>query len=326
MIETPMTIGDWAMVTTSWGLPWNSLALFTSPGTGFSLGPLHLRWYGLLIASAVLLGITLAQRLGRSRGIDSDTISDIAIWLVVGAIPCARLYYVLFEWPYYSQHLEQIPQVWQGGIAIHGAVIGGVLAALIFAKVRRMSFWQLADVIAPALILGQAIGRWGNFFNSEAFGAPTDLPWKLYIPAQVVIDGQVRSPRPAAFASVDYFHPTFLYESIWNLGVFVLLLLLFRWGTAKSSGLNSGLKTAGLKTGTIVCGYFIAYSLGRVWIEALRTDSLMLGPLKMAQVISLVEISIGVAGLVWLYGLNRSLPDVGPEQSFKQSAELEQNP
>jgi phosphatidylglycerol---prolipoprotein diacylglyceryl transferase len=326
MIETPMTIGDWAMVTTNWGLPWNALALFTSPGTGFSLGPLHLRWYGLLIASAVLLGITLAQRLGRSRGIDSDTISDIAIWLVVGAIPCARLYYVLFEWPYYSQHLEQIPQVWQGGIAIHGAVIGGVLAALIFAKLRRMSFWQLADVIAPALILGQAIGRWGNFFNSEAFGAPTDLPWKLYIPAQVVIDGQVRSPRPAAFASVDYFHPTFLYESIWNLGVFALLLLLFRWGNSKSSGLNSGFNTAGLKTGTIVCGYFIAYSLGRVWIEALRTDSLMLGPLKMAQVISLVEISIGVAGLVWLYGLNRSLPDVGQEQSFKQSAELEQNP
>jgi phosphatidylglycerol---prolipoprotein diacylglyceryl transferase len=318
MIETPMTIGDWAMVTTNWGLPWNALALFTSPGTGFSLGPLHLRWYGLLIASAVLLGITLAQRLGRSRGIDSDTISDIAIWLVVGAIPCARLYYVLFEWPYYSQHLEQIPQVWQGGIAIHGAVIGGVLAALIFAKLRRMSFWQLADVIAPALILGQAIGRWGNFFNSEAFGAPTDLPWKLYIPAQVVIDGQVRSPRPAAFASVDYFHPTFLYESIWNLGVFALLLLLFRWGNSKSSGLNSG-----LKTGTIVCAYFIAYSLGRVWIEALRTDSLMLGPLKMAQVISLVEIAIGVAGLVWLYGLNRSLPDVGPEQGGKQSIDLE---
>ncbi len=316
-----MTIGDWDMVTIGWGLlPWETLALFTSPGTGFSLGPLHLRWYGLLIASAVLLGITLAQRLGRSRGIDSDTISDIAIWLVVGAIPCARLYYVLFEWPYYSQHLEQIPQVWQGGIAIHGAVIGGVIAALVFSKIRRISFWQLADVIAPALILGQAIGRWGNFFNSEAFGAPTDLPWKLYIPAQIVIDGQIRNPRPAAFANVEYFHPTFLYESLWNLGVFGLLLLLLRWGQGQASC------KPGLKTGTVVCAYFIAYSLGRVWIEALRTDSLMLGPLKMAQVISLVEIAIGAAGLAWLYGANRSLPDVGPEQVFKQPAESELEP
>jgi phosphatidylglycerol---prolipoprotein diacylglyceryl transferase len=320
-----MTIGNWAMVTTSWGLLPEQLALFTSPGTGFSLGPLHLRWYGLLIASAVLLGITLAQRLGRSRGIDSDTISDIAIWLVVGAIPCARLYYVLFEWPYYSQHPEQIPQVWQGGIAIHGAIIGGILAALIFAKLRRMSFWQLTDVIAPALILGQAIGRWGNFFNSEAFGSPTDLPWKLYIPAQIVVDGQVRNPRPAAFANVEYFHPTFLYESIWNLGVFVLLLLLWRWGSAKSR-VEPGLKS-GLKSGTIVCCYFIAYSLGRVWIEGLRTDSLMLGPLKIAQVISLVCIAIGVAGLAWLYGLNRALPDVGPEQMARRSTEpeLDQN-
>jgi phosphatidylglycerol---prolipoprotein diacylglyceryl transferase len=285
-------------------IDWGTLAVFTSPGTGFSLGPLHLRWYGLLIASAVLIGITLAQRLAKPRGVDPDLISDIAIWLVIGAIPCARLYYVAFEWPYYREHLDQIPQVWQGGIAIHGAIIGGVTAALIFAKIKRVSFWQLSDIIAPALILGQAIGRWGNFFNSEAFGAPTDLPWKLYIPAQIAIDGQLRNPRPAAFANVDYFHPTFLYESVWNLGVLGLLLWL--------SGRTVDPKSP-LKTGTLTFVYCIGYSLGRVWIEGLRTDSLMLGPIKMAQVISLVGIAIGLVGLIWLYGAKRSLPDVGPE-------------
>lgn len=316
----PMAIDDWGMYKAVMDILWwpgpllgpfgEALAVFTSPGTGFSIGPLHLRWYGLLIASAVLLGITLAQRLARPRGINPDLISDIAIWLVIGAIPCARLYYVLFEWSYYSQHLDQIPQIWQGGIAIHGAIVGGVIAALLFTKLNRISFWQLADIIAPALILGQAIGRWGNFFNSEAFGAPTDLPWKLYIPAQLTIDGQLRMPRPAAFANVDYFHPTFLYESLWNLGVFALLLLLLR---------------RGVKTGTIALCYCVAYSLGRFWIEALRTDSLMFGPIKMAQVVSLVGITIGCLGLLWLYGVKRALPDVGPEQSPKFQGESAHN-
>lgn len=266
---------------------------FTSPGPIFlEWGTFAIRWYGLLIASSVLLGVTLSQILAEKRGLSADLISDLSIWLVVAAIPSARLYYVLFQWSEYASHPEDIIAIWKGGIAIHGAILGGVIAALIFARLKQVSFWQLADVVAPALILGQAIGRWGNFFNSEAFGDPTDLPWKLLIPLE---------RRPPGLENVAYYHPTFLYESLWNLGVFALLLTLF------GRGMQGQLK---LKPGTLFLTYLVAYSLGRVWIEGLRTDSLMLGPLRMAQVISLGAIALGTAGLIWLYQLQRPLPDV----------------
>ncbi|AFZ30209.1 Prolipoprotein diacylglyceryl transferase [Gloeocapsa sp. PCC 7428] len=272
------------------------LAQFASPGPIFiNIGPITIRWYGLLIASAVLIGITLSQYLAKQRKVNPDLIGDLAIWLVIGAIPAARLYYVLFEWSEYAQNPEQIIAIWQGGIAIHGAIIGGLLAALIFARIRRVSFWQLADLVAPSLILGQAIGRWGNFFNSEAFGNPTNLPWRLYIPPEM---------RPPEFANFAYFHPTFLYESLWNLMVFALLIALF---VRDVQGKQR------LKTGTLFLVYLVAYSLGRVWIEGLRTDSLMLGPLRIAQVVSLTGIAIGLVGLVWLYVYNRALPDVVEE-------------
>ncbi len=261
---------------------------FTSPGTGIHWGPLNLRWYGLLIASAVLLGLLLSQRLATMRQLNPELVGDLAIWLIVGAIPSARLYYVLFQWSYYSQHPDQIIAIWRGGIAIHGAILGGMLAALIFSRLKRCSFWRLADVVAPSLILGQAIGRWGNFFNSEAFGGPTNLPWKLFI-APV--------HRPAGYESVAYYHPTFLYESAWDVMVFGLLMTLF-------------LRFPKAKRGTIFLVYAIAYSCGRFWIEGLRTDSLMLGPLRIAQMVSLVGIGIGLIGLIWLYQVKRALPDV----------------
>ncbi|MCY7369000.1 MAG: prolipoprotein diacylglyceryl transferase [Chamaesiphon sp.] len=260
---------------------------FVSPGEEiFHLGWFRLKWYGLLIATAVLIGVNLSIRLGQSRKIDPEAIADLAIWLVIGAIPAARLYYVIFEWDTYSQYPQNIIKIWEGGIAIHGALIGGSIAAIIFAKLKQISFWQLADVIAPSVVLGQAIGRWGNFFNSEAFGSQTDLPWKLCIPI---------SPN-----GCEYVHPTFLYESIWNLVVFTLLMWLF----IKDSRQHH------LKTGSIFLVYLVAYSIGRFWIEGLRTDSLMFGSLRMAQMISLVGIAIGSIGLSWLYLRRRSLPDV----------------
>jgi phosphatidylglycerol:prolipoprotein diacylglycerol transferase len=195
---------------------------------------------------------------------------------------------VLFQWSYYSQHPSEILAIWRGGIAIHGAILGGILAAVIFSRLKKCSFWRLADVVAPSLILGQAIGRWGNFFNSEAFGSPTDLPWKLLIPLD---------RRPAGYESIGYYHPTFLYESLWNLMVFGLLMTLF-------------VRVPKAKRGTVFLIYAIAYSCGRFWIEGLRTDSLMLGPLKMAQMISLIGIGLGGMGLAWLYLLKRPLPDV----------------
>jgi phosphatidylglycerol---prolipoprotein diacylglyceryl transferase len=266
---------------------------FTSPSTGFSIGPLNPRWYGLLIASAVLIGLALSQRLAKARQLSPDLVGDLLVWLIVGAIPGARLYYVLFQWSYYSQHPDQILAIWKGGIAIHGALIGGTLAAILFSRLKHCSFWRLADIVAPSVILGQAIGRWGNFFNSEAFGSPTDLPWKLLIP-----EGR----RPTGFESVAYYHPTFLYESLWNLMVFGLLLTLF-------------VRFPKAKRGTLFLVYAIAYSIGRFWIEALRTDSLMFGPLKMAQIVSLVGIIFGSVGLIWLYLLRRPLPDTAPKQT-----------
>ena len=266
---------------------------FTSPGPVIvEIGPISIRWYGLLIAIAVLIGVSLSQYLAKRRNVNPELISDLSIWLVIGAIPAARLYYVLFQWSEYSQHPERIIAIWQGGIAIHGAIIGGTLAALIFAKVNQISFWQLADLVAPSVILGQAIGRWGNFFNSEAFGRPTDLPWKLYIPP---------ANRPPALANFEYFHPTFLYESLWNLIVFALLITLF---FRSLSGKRP------FRLGTLFLTYLIAYSCGRLWIEGFRIDSLMLGPLRIAQVVSLTGIFVGLAGLAWLYLLKRPLPDV----------------
>lgn len=265
---------------------------FQSPGPIiFEIGAFALRWYGLLIASVVLIGVSLSQYLAKRRGVNPDLLGDLTIWLVLTAIPGARIYYVLFEWQQYSQHPEDIIAVWKGGIAIHGAIIGGTIATLIFAKVNKISFWQLTDLIAPSLILGQAIGRWGNFFNSEAFGSPTDVPWKLYIPP---------ANRPLEYLNYDYFHPTFLYESVWNLGVFIILLFLFFWGLKRRNR---------LKVGTLTFVYLIGYSIGRFWIEGLRTDSLMFVSLKIAQIVSLIAIALGTLGLVWLYIFKRSLPD-----------------
>jgi len=268
---------------------------FTSPGPNVPFlqwGAFSVRWYGLLIASAVLIGVTLSQYLAHRRNVNPELVSDLAIWLVIGAIPCARLYYVLFQWDEYAQHPADIIAIWKGGIAIHGAMIGGLVAALIFCRLQKVSFWQMADLIAPSLALGQAIGRWGNFFNSEAFGRPTDLPWKLYIPYQ---------NRPPEYKGYEYFHPTFLYESLWNLAVFILLMVLF---------LRDIKGKPRLKIGTLFLTYLVVYGCGRFWIEGLRTDSLMLGSLRIAQVVSLCSIAIGIIGLVYLYKLGRSLPDV----------------
>jgi phosphatidylglycerol:prolipoprotein diacylglycerol transferase len=265
----------------------------------FQLGPFSLRWYGLLIAVAVLLGLMLATRLGKQRGIDPALIADLLPILVLAAVLGARMYYVLFEWRQYQFNWLDALAIWRGGIAIHGALIGGTLAVIVYSRWRKIPFWNLLDVLLPAVALGQAIGRWGNFFNSEAFGLPTDLPWKLSIPY---------GNRPLEFLDQTTFHPTFLYESLWNLGVMALLLLLFDRGTR--GRIN-------LPTGAISCLYLVSYSLGRLWIEGLRIDPLCLmgtppycsGGLRMAQLVSLVLIAIGSLGLYWIYNRKQPLPD-----------------
>ena len=276
------------------------LAVFTSPGPLlFQLGPFSLRWYGLLIAVAVLLGLMLATRLGRQRGIEPAMIADLLPILVLAAVIGARLYYVVFEWRQYQLNWLDALAIWRGGIAIHGALLGGSLAVILYCRWRKLAFWNLLDVLVPSVALGQAIGRWGNFFNSEAFGLPTDLPWKLSIPF---------ANRPVQFLDQTTFHPTFLYESLWNLGVVILLLVLFQ------RGLKGQLK---LPAGALSCVYLLAYSSGRLWIEGLRIDPLCLagappfcdGGLRMAQLVSLVLMAAAGFGLYWLYVRQRALPD-----------------
>ena len=242
------------------------------------LGPITIYWYGVIIGTGVLIGLWLATREGMRRGLPKETFVDLVLFAVPIAIVCARAYYVIFEWDYYSKHLSEIPKIWEGGLAIHGGLIGAVATGAVFAKTRGLSFWKLADIAAPSIILGQAIGRWGNFMNQEAHGGPVTREFleSLHLPDfiinQMYINGQ-------------YYHPTFLYESLWNLAGFLLLLWLRR---------------VNLRRGELFLSYLIWYSIGRFFIEGMRTDSLMLaGHLRIAQVVSIALIIISVC--LWIF-------------------------
>lgn len=238
----------------------------------FQIGPISIYWYSLLIALAFGLGILLANYHAIRHQIDTDQLFNLLLLVIPASIIGARLYYVLFNWGYYSVYPLEIPAVWHGGLAIHGGVLGGFLAGYWYIRRHKdLKLWPTADVIAPSLILGQTIGRWGNFFNQEAHGGPVSSEFiskfPTFIQKGMYIDGQ-------------YYHPTFLYESLWNSLVFLILLWLIR---RKS-----------LPAGIVTMTYLILYSLGRFFVEGLRTDSLMFGPLRIAQVVSIGAIILGV--------------------------------
>jgi len=194
----------------------NFLHTFSPSPTLISFGPTHLYWYGFFIVLGVLSALTVAIYLARFHGIKTDTIIDLAVWLVIGGILGARIYAVFLEWPYFSAHPLDILKIWQGGLAIHGAVIGGLIALWLFTKKYKHNFWQLAAIFATGLPLAQAIGRWGNYFNQELFGRPTTLTWG--IPIDV-------ASRPVEYISSTYFHPTFLYELIIDALAAIALLV-----------------------------------------------------------------------------------------------------
>lgn len=245
-------------------------------GIAFHLGPLTVRWYGLLIATGVILGYIVAYFRTKARGQDPEHISNILIIGLISAIIGARLYYVAFSFNNYRNDLGEIFAIWHGGLAIHGGIIAALIALALYARYQKLDFWFWVDILAPSLILGQAIGRWGNFFNQEAFGYPTKLPWGIYIPP---------GKRPHEFLAFSHFHPTFLYESLWDIAGFVILILLARYQLKKPAKLPSG---------SILFAYGAYYSAGRFWIEGLRTDSLYLGPIRAAQLASVLAIAISV--------------------------------
>ena len=237
---------------------------------------LSIRWYGVLIATAMALGLWLASREAQRHGEPSDELLKAAEFALIGGLLGARLYYVLFTLDYYqTQPWWRVFAVWEGGLAIHGGLIGGLLAGGTYVLSRGLPLPTYLDIVAPYLTLGQAIGRWGNFFNEEAFGGPTDLPWKLSIS---------ESHRPPQFIDQQFFHPTFLYESLWDFGVFLVLVL----------GLRRRFEPA---PGALFLAYLGLYSFGRLWIEGLRTDSLMLGSLRIAQIVSAIAILVAAVGI-----------------------------
>ena len=231
----------------------------------FTIFGIDVMWYGILMATGMILGTLIAIKEAKRVGIKEDYILDLAIIAIPTGLICARLYYVLFNWDYYYNNPSQILNVRGGGMAIHGALIGGVLAGYIFSKYKKLDFFKLADTVMLGMPLAQSIGRWGNFINQEAHGGPTNLPWGIMVNGVKV-------------------HPTFLYESIWDFGIFVFL-----WIFRKKKSYE----------GQVIVLYAILYSLGRFFIEGLRTDSLMIGPLRMAQVVSLIGIIGGI--LVHIY-------------------------
>ncbi|NLI54842.1 MAG: prolipoprotein diacylglyceryl transferase [Clostridiales bacterium] len=239
----------------------------------FGIQGLNIAWYGVIIASGLLLGIFLATLRARKRGWSADLVLDFILIAVPLAIIGARLYYVAFEWDQYAGNLGSIFAINKGGLAIYGAVIGGFLAAFIFSKAAKFPFLKLIDLVIPSLILGQVMGRWGNFINQEAFGALVSNPNLQFFPLAVYI------------RSLGEWHQaTFFYESCWNTILFVVTLLLGR---------------KGVKDGTLLATYFIGYGIGRAIIEGLRTDSLYLfGTVRVSQALSAVLVVVGVVLLI----------------------------
>jgi phosphatidylglycerol---prolipoprotein diacylglyceryl transferase len=249
------------------------------------IGPIAVHWYGILIVAGALVGAYVASREARRRGWDPDHIWNALFLTLVLGIIGARLYHVLTPSPssgltieYFLRHPEYIIATWQGGLGIYGGIAGGILGFYLYTRWNRLDFLKWADLAIIGLPLGQAIGRWGNFVNQELYGRPTDLPWGIYI------DPAHRYP---GFEAYSYFHPTFLYESIWNLGVcLILIYVAHRWAER-------------LLKGEILTVYLILYPLGRIIMEFVRLDSTSVGAIPVAQLVSLG--CIVVAGMVMAY-------------------------
>ena len=246
-----------------------------------SIGNISIKWYGVILAAPFLCAFIYIFYKSNDFGIKTENIYDLTFASAIPAILGARLYYVIFNFSYYSHNLLEIFAIWNGGLAIHGGIIAGVLTVIFFAKKYHLNFLKLLDMAAPSLILAQAIGRWGNFFNGEAHGIATSYSQlkDLWIP-EFIIDGMN--------IGGIYYLPTFYFESLWCLLGFVVLILIKKYKY--------------IKIGATTCIYLMWYSLGRFFIEAWRTDSLMIGGFKVAQIIS---IALFVAGLIYLIYLSR---------------------
>lgn len=254
----------------------------------FTIFGVDVAWYGVIITSAMVVGVLVTSALAKRRGYTFDDILDIALWALPLAVVGARIYYVIFEWERYASNPISAFNIRGGGMAVHGGIIGGVIGGLIACKIHKINFVEMLDTSGVVLPLCQAIGRWGNFVNGEAHGGPTNLPWAIEINGELV-------------------HPTFLYESIWDLLIFGILLYYF-------------LKKRKRYTVTFAL-YMILYSVGRFFIEGLRTDSLMMFGLRTAQIVSILMILGGILMIVIARHVPKSIIEPMPPAEPENMAE-----
>lgn len=240
-----------------------ALGLTMNPSQSFSIGPLQIHWYGVLIALGLMLAVLYACGRSKEFGLHEDDLIDGVLCIVPVAVLCARLYYCIFKWESYASNPISIFYIWEGGLAIYGGVIGAALGILVFAKVKKnkVNLLTVLDITSLGFLIGQCVGRWGNFLNREAFGARTEIFCRMGL--MNTLTGQM-----------EYYHPTFLYESLWNLCGFVLLHHL-----SKKRKYD----------GQVALGYVLWYGFGRAMIEGLRTDSLMWGPVRVSQMLAAVS-------------------------------------
>ncbi|EGP5032159.1 prolipoprotein diacylglyceryl transferase [Enterococcus faecium] len=246
----------------------------------FSFGPFTVYWYRIIIGAAMLLAITLASKEGKKRGLGEEDITDMAMWAIPLGLIGARIYYVLFQWEYYIKKPLEIIAIWQGGIAIYGGLIAGGLAVYWFTKKKGIPFSLMLDILAPYVLLAQSIGRWGNFINQEAHGEAVTRTFleNLYLPKFIIDQMQING---------TYYHPTFLYESLWSLLGFAIIIMLRNRKNL-------------LRRGEVALSYVIWYSVGRFFIEGMRTDSLWMGDfLRVSQGLSLLLFVGAIA--IWIY-------------------------
>ena len=249
-----------------------SLGIEVNPARSFDLGPLTIYFYGVIIACGLMLAVVYACKRSGEFGLKEDDILDGVLYVTPFAIVCARIYYVAFSWQEYAADPISVLYIWNGGIAIYGGVLGAVLGMAVLCRIKKVRFSTVLDVVMLGFLIGQCIGRWGNFFNREAFGAPTESFLRMGL----------FNTRTGAW---EYYHPTFLYESLWNFCGFVLLHILSKHRKYD---------------GQIALGYAAWYGLGRVWIEGLRMDSLYIGPFRVSQWLAGISCVAAVSVLVYL--------------------------
>lgn len=264
------------------------LILKAPSAVAFSVFGFDIRYYGIMLFFGMIFGLFVSLKIAKKyyKNVNPDILLDFFPWLIIVSLIFARIYYVLLSFEFYSKHPSEIFALWHGGISIHGAILGGIIAGFVYFKIiKKIPLLPYADVVSYGLAIGQAIGRWGNFFNQEAFGTPSDLPLKLYIDPAF---------RPYRFMDYEYFHPAFLYESLWDIFIFLILCFLLKKYPKKPSG-------------AVFFAYLGLYSTGRIFIENIRTDSVLdVHNLPIALIVSILCLLIAIFALIFITCKNKT--------------------